>query len=83
MAFAPWEHPAAGGSGFEEQMSALARDTEYDSGAIDSHTADAKRFFQWTMDTNVRWQRFQSEHQTKAGILNALSKLEDKYQVRG
>jgi hypothetical protein len=32
---------------------------------------------------NLRWKLFANEMDTKASILNTLSKLEDKYQVRG
>lgn len=86
MTVAPWESPFAGvdsSSSFADDMAALQARQPYVSPELDTHAEEARRFYQWALDTNVRWQMFQSENQSKASILNVLVKLEDKYQVRG
>jgi hypothetical protein len=87
MTVAPWERPLMGAdsssSSFESDMAAMQADNRFVNPKLDAHVEDARRFFQWVMDNNVRWQMFQSENQSKASILNVLVKLEDKYQVRG
>jgi hypothetical protein len=53
------------------------------SAAIDYHQQDMQKFAQSVSDTNVFWGMFNAETTTKASIVGVLTKLEDKYQVRG
>jgi hypothetical protein len=51
--------------------------------AIDMHTAEIRQFSQWATDMNARWAMWSNEQRTKGAIVGLLTKLEDKYQVRG
>jgi len=51
--------------------------------AIDYHQQDMQKFAQSVSDTNMFWGMFNAETTTKASIVGVLTKLEDKYQVRG
>lgn len=82
MAFAQWERPQGEGS-FESEHAALQEGLEFINPRMPLNLEEGRRFAQWVLDSNVRWQMFQSQHQAKANILNTLCKLEDKYQVRG
>ncbi len=68
---------------FGPQQSTLTAGQDFVDPKIDYHNRESHQFSQYLTDTNVRWAMFGAEMATKANIVNSLTKLEEKYQVRG
>jgi hypothetical protein len=81
MAITQWGLPW-GNDPFEQERPTSRIDAPDVSG-LETHMDDVARHAQHSFDMNLRWKLFANEMDTKASILNTLSKLEDKYQVRG